>query len=44
MIFSEEDCGEWRSDVCPGAQNGNDGGVIWIDVVELEVALRVESR
>ena len=44
MIFSEEDCGEWRSDVCPDAQNGNDGGVIWIDVVELEVALRVESR
>ena len=43
-IFSEEDCDELRLDVCPDAQNGMDGGVIWIGVVRLEVALQVESR
>ena len=44
VIFSKEDYDERRLDVCPDAQNGKDGGVILIDVVRLEVALRVESR
>ena len=44
VIFSKEGCDGWRLDVCPDAQNGKDGGVIWIGVVWLEVALQVESR
>lgn len=44
VIFSKEDCDDWRLDVCPDAQTGKDGGVIWIGVVRLEVALQVESR
>ena len=44
VIFSKEDCGELRLDVCPDAQNGMGGGVIRIGIVRLEVALQVESR